>query len=99
TFQQLKTIYNQTVDTIFNLRTDDNYYCFQLAAFDPCNNTVLNSETICSANTDLTVHNNAIDLKWATATAGTSGFTLSRIASDGTILTTNTTGSVYADTE
>lgn len=97
TFQQLKTIYNKTADTVINLKTDDNYYCFRLAAFDPCNNITVNSPTICSTNFDLAVRNNAIDLTWATNSAGISNFLLARNASDGTVLTTTTTGSPYAD--
>ena len=76
TFQQLKTFTNQLVDTVFNLSTDDNYYCFRLAAFDPCNNMVVNSPTICSPNLDLAVKNKVIDVSWATAPAGISSFRL-----------------------
>ena len=97
TFQQAKTIYNTTVDTVRNLRTEDNYYCFQLAAFDPCNNTVINSTTICSANLDLSVRNKAIDITWTTSQTGISNYTLTRNASDGTLLVTAPTGSPYAD--
>jgi gliding motility-associated-like protein len=97
-FQQAKTLYNTTVDTVFNLRTDDNYYCFQLAAFDPCNNTVVNSDVICSANMDISVRNNAIDVQWQTATAGISTYRLTRLDGDGTLLVTAPTGSPYTDT-
>ncbi|HET9486486.1 MAG TPA: gliding motility-associated C-terminal domain-containing protein [Chryseosolibacter sp.] len=97
TFQQLKTVYNSSIDTIVSLKTDDNYYCFQLAAFDPCNNAVVNSTTICSANIDVAVRNNAIDLTWATAAAGISNFRLQRDASDGTVFVTAPTGSPYVD--
>jgi gliding motility-associated-like protein len=97
TFQQAKTIYNTTVDTVRNLRTEDNYYCFQLAAFDPCNNTVINSATICSANLDISVRNKAIDVTWTTSQAGISNYRLTRNASDGTLLLTSPTGSPYAD--
>lgn len=96
-FQQLKTFLNQAVDTIFNLATDDNYYCFRLSAFDPCNNITVNSATICSANLDLAVKNKVIDVTWATALAGISNYRLTRNASDGTMLTTAPTGSPYAD--
>jgi gliding motility-associated-like protein len=97
TFQQLKTIYNAAVDTVLNLSADNNYYCFQLAAFDPCNNTVVNSATICSANFDVSVRNNAIDVMWATATTGISNFRVTRNASDGTLLVTNPGASPYVD--
>ncbi|MGC1243833.1 MAG: gliding motility-associated C-terminal domain-containing protein [Chryseosolibacter sp.] len=96
-FQQMKTLYNTSVDTIINLKTDDNYYCFQIAAFDPCNNTVINSATICSTNLDLSARNNAIDVKWATSTAGVSDFRLTRTAGDGTLLVTAPPASPYAD--
>lgn len=97
TFQQLKTIYNQTVDTISDLRTDDNYYCFQLAAYDPCNNAVIPSATICSPNLDLTVRNNVIDVAWAMSTTGVQDYRLTRTASDGTLLLTMPNGSPYPD--
>jgi gliding motility-associated-like protein len=97
TFQQAKTIYNTNVDTVLNLRTEDNYYCFQLAAYDPCNNQVINSTTICSPNLDLAVRNGAIDVAWATSTTGVSSNRLARTASDGTTLATSPTGSPYTD--
>lgn len=96
TFQQVRTLYNTTVDTVFNLRTDDNYYCFQIAAFDPCNNIPINSSTICSANLDLSVRNNAIDVIWTTSNPGGT-FRLTRNASDGTLLVNTPPGSPYSD--
>lgn len=96
-FQQVGTIYNETVDTISNLKTDDNFYCFRLAAFDPCNNTVMNSAVICSANLDLSVRNKAIDVIWSNAATGISNYSLTRTASDGSTLVTAPTGSPYAD--
>lgn len=97
TFQQVATLYNTTVDTVFNLRTDDNFYCFQLAAFDPCNNSVFTSATICSANLDLSIRNNAMDLVWTTSQPGISGFQLNRDANDGTFLVAAPAGSPYSD--
>lgn len=96
-FQQVKTLYNTSVDTIAGLKTDDNYYCFQIAAFDPCNNTPINSATICSADLDLTERNNVIDVRWATSTTGISDYRLTRTANDGTLLVTAPPGSPYAD--
>jgi gliding motility-associated-like protein len=97
TFQQVKTLYNKAVDTVFNLRTDDNYYCFRLTAVDPCNNLTYSSPIICSANFDLTARNNAMDLLWATNTLGTSSFRLNRSGSDGSTLQTTPPGSPYSD--
>ena len=96
-FQQAKTIYNKSVDTVFNLRNEDNYYCFRLSAYDPCNNTFINSATICSPNLDLAVRNNIIDVSWAMPANGISGYQLRRTASDGTFLDTNPASSPYAD--
>lgn len=97
TFQQLKTIYNTSVDTVFNLKTDDNYYCFQLVAFDPCNNLPVNSSVICSANLDLSARNNAIDVRWTTGTVAGMNYSLRRSASDGSVLITTPSGSPHAD--
>lgn len=96
-FQLVKTYYNDTVDTILNVTPDNNYYCFRLSAFDPCNNTSVNSTVICTANLDLNVRNNAIDVSWATTTSGVSNYRLTRTASDGTLLVTAPPGSPYAD--
>lgn len=97
TFQQLRDIYNTSVDTVFNLKTNDNYYCFQLAALDPCTNSVISSVANCSANLDPTSRNNAIDVRWTTAAAAGAGSELTRTASDGTVLVTNPNASPYAD--
>lgn len=98
TFQQLKSFSNQAVDTIFNLDTENNYYCFRLAAFDPCNNIVLNSAAICSSKLDVAARNRAMDVSWATSLAGISGFRLERTASDGTVFNTAPPRSPYTDT-
>lgn len=97
-FQQVGTVYNTNVDTVFNLRTNENYYCFQLAAFDPCNNTVINSAVICSADLDVSARNKAMDIRWSTATAGITGYALRRTAGDGTTLVMNPAGSPVTDT-
>lgn len=97
TFQQVKTIYNKTVDTVFNVRPDDNYYCFRLSAYDPCNNVFIHSATICSPNLDLAVRNNVIDVSWVMSTNRISNYQLTRTASDGAFLTTAPNASPYAD--
>ncbi len=53
-FQNLQNVYETTTTTINNLSTDGNFYCFRLGAFDPCNNTTVYSNTICSSNFDVT---------------------------------------------
>ncbi len=96
-FQNVATVYNETVDTISNLKTDDNYYCFRLAAFDPCYNTTVNSAVICSANLDLDMQNKAIDVRWTTSATGITSYSLRREASDGIILTAYPSASPYPD--
>jgi gliding motility-associated-like protein len=77
-FQQLQNVYNATTTIISNLRTDDNYYCFRLGAFDPCNNTTLFSNVICSANFDLTTLSDLNRLTWATDQNGINNYSISK---------------------
>lgn len=80
-FQQLQTVYNTSSVTIPNLKTETEYYCFRLGAFDPCNNTTVYSNTICSADFDLSVQDNLNRLSWQTATPGldpVTGFSITR---------------------
>ncbi|MCU0397336.1 MAG: gliding motility-associated C-terminal domain-containing protein [Cyclobacteriaceae bacterium] len=95
TFQVAQTLYNQTVTSLTNLRTDDNFYCFRLGAFDPCNNTIAYSNIICSTNFDVTAQNNQNELSWTTNTATVTGFTVIR---DGVTIT-NTNGTSFIDTQ
>lgn len=98
TFQLVKTSYNVTSETISNLKPEDNYYCFRLGVFDPCNNRTEYSNTICSSNFDLSVQNNSNNLSWSTSVSGVSNFRLTR-TSDGASFTTTVTSSPYADTD
>jgi len=77
-FQFLQDVYNTATVTVSNLSTDDNYYCFRLGAFDPCNNTTTYSNVICSSNFDLTVQNNLNRLDWSTHTGGIVDYSLER---------------------
>lgn len=77
-FQTLQTLYNVSTTSVTNLTPDNNYYCFRLGAFDPCNNTLAYSNTICSANFDATPVSNAINLVWTTSTSGVANFTINR---------------------
>lgn len=85
TFQLAQTVVNTSTVSVTNLRPDDNYYCFRLGAFDPCNNTTNYSNIICSANFDATAQNNQNQLNWITNTTGITNFTVER---DGSLLTT-----------
>jgi gliding motility-associated-like protein len=98
TFQLLRTVFNVSTETVTNLRTDDNYYCFRLGAFDPCNGTTVYSNVICSSNVDLTITNNVINVNWVTYTTGVSNFRIGKTwAGGGQTVTDNATP--YPDTE
>ncbi len=53
---------------INGLNTTDNYYCFRLVAFDPCDNATLNSNEACSVQLAVNAGNNQNDLTWQTET-------------------------------
>ncbi|WP_276374072.1 T9SS type B sorting domain-containing protein [Chryseolinea sp. H1M3-3] len=77
-FQNLQNVYEVSTTTINNLRTDDNYYCFRLGVYDPCNNTTVYSNIICSSNFDVTAQNNLNRLTWATSSAGVSNYSFTK---------------------
>jgi gliding motility-associated-like protein len=98
-FQNLQNVYNIPSITINNLRTDDNFYCFRLAVYDPCNNATppRYSNTICSSNFDATPQNNINRLTWATSSTGVSNYSISK--SPGTALSAATTVTSLNDTD
>lgn len=77
-FQNLQNVYEVSTTTINNLRTDDNFYCFRLGAFDPCNNTTVYSNVICSSNFDVAAQNNVNRLTWATSPTGVSNYSFTK---------------------
>ena len=84
-FQVLKTLYNVTSDTIKNLQTDDNFYCYRLGVVNPCTGAIQYSPVICSANVDLTVANNRNALNWLTRTTGVTNFRVTRTTAGSTL--------------
>lgn len=92
-FQLAQLIHDVTTASVTNLRTDDNYYCFRLGAFDPCNNITVYSNIICSANFDLTLLSDLNNLTWASSAVGVNNFTINR---DGTAIG-STGGFSFAD--
>ncbi len=80
-FQQLQDVYNVSNTIVSNLRTDDNYYCFRLGAFDPCNNTTVYSNVICSSNFDLAVQSDVNQLTWVTSSTGIASHSISKTGS------------------
>jgi gliding motility-associated-like protein len=80
-FQQLQDVYNVTSSIVGNLRTDDNFYCFRLGAFDPCNNTTVYSNVICSSNFDVTPQSDLNRLTWVTSSTGLANYSISKSGS------------------
>ncbi|MCX7638358.1 MAG: gliding motility-associated C-terminal domain-containing protein [Cyclobacteriaceae bacterium] len=79
TFQLVQNVYNQSNAALSGLRTDDNYYCFRLGAFDRCAGNVTSySNIICSADLDLTLLSLENRLTWSTQPSGISNFTIQR---------------------
>ena len=70
TFQQFQTLYGVNSVTIPNLKTEDNFYCFRLSAFDPCTNTNTYSFPVCSQDFDLAIQSGLNKLTWATSGLG-----------------------------
>ena len=77
-FQNLQNVYETSTTTVNNLQTGNNFYCFRLGVFDPCDNTTSYSNTICSSILDVAALNNNNKLTWATSSTGISSFTISR---------------------
>ena len=77
-FINLQNVYETTTTTINNLSTDGSFYCFRLGAFDPCNNTTVYSNIICSSNFDVAAVNNMNQLSWVTSSTGVSNYTFSK---------------------
>ncbi len=97
-FQTVKTLYNVTSDTIKNLKTDDNFYCYRLGVVNPCTGAIQYSPIICSANIDLSVQNNRNTLTWLTRTTGVTNYRVERTTA-GSSLVTTATASPYNDTD
>lgn len=67
TFQVFKTLYGVNTLDISNLQLDVNYYCFRLGAYDPCSNTSLYSNVICTNKLEVTAASDVIVVKSNTA--------------------------------
>jgi gliding motility-associated-like protein len=78
-WQNLANIYGVSDFTVNNINTEDNFYCFRIATFDPCSNSVTGySEPICSINFDVSADNRFNHLEWLTSPTGISGYSISK---------------------
>jgi gliding motility-associated-like protein len=97
-FQTIRTLYNKTVDTIRNLKPEDNYYCFRVSAFNACDNQPIHSGIVCTANFDLEVLNNENRVTWSTSASDLTNQTviITDVANN-TSFTTTQTGTSLTD--
>ncbi|MBS1977447.1 MAG: gliding motility-associated C-terminal domain-containing protein [Bacteroidetes bacterium] len=70
-FQLYQTLYGVNTLNIANLKLDDNYYCFRLGAFDPCNNNSTYSNTICTNKLTVTAQSDVNQVVSQTSALGT----------------------------
>jgi gliding motility-associated-like protein len=96
TFQLVQTVYNSTTETVNTINTANNFYCFRLGAFDPCNNTTSYSNIICGIDFNAVAQNNQNDLSWTTNTTGIGGYQVLR--DDATIGTPAPPTAAFVDT-
>ena len=66
TFQPLQTLFAVNTTNVPNLKLDDNYYCFRLGAYDPCNNVTSYSTIVCSTKFTATAISDINQLRWPT---------------------------------
>jgi len=76
------------------LNTFDNYYCFRLTAFDPCDGETRPSLTACSIRLSGTAANNENQLDWLTETTDLNIFSVNRDSSP----IASTTNQQFTDT-
>ncbi len=86
-FQLYQTVFGVNTLAVPNLKVDDNFYCFRLSSYDPCANTNVYSNTICSQNFDLAIKSAVNTLNWTTSTTGISSMTYTRKKNNVTDLT------------
>ncbi len=87
-FQLFRTLYETNTLTVPNLLLENNFYCFRLSAYNPCTNQNTYSNTICSADVDLTIANALNTFRWNTANTAVTSLTISRTGSDNTNFST-----------
>lgn len=96
-FQLVQVLDSSTEFIMTNLKTNENFYCFRVSAFDPCNNTNTFSNTICSLDFDLLIQSGVNKLSWATATAGIQSISINRTTGTETTLITRPGASLNFD--
>jgi gliding motility-associated-like protein len=89
--QYNRTLFNETTptQTLNAVQPDNFYYCFRLDTYNPCTNSSIPTEVICSQKFEVTAVNNENILRWQTGNESTthtpSSFVINK---DGSTLTT-----------
>lgn len=77
-FQQLATLYDSSSFTTTNIKTEENYYCFRLNAYDVCNGFNNYSNVVCSQKFSLNIQSAVNQVNWITANTGIQNFEIER---------------------
>lgn len=78
-FQILQTLYDTSTFTVSNLKTDEDYYCFRLSAFDACTGANgASAPIVCSQKFTLNIQSGVNQLDWVTANTGIQSFDIER---------------------
>jgi gliding motility-associated-like protein len=66
TYQLLQSVYGINTVTLTGLKLDNNFYCFRLGAFDPCNNVTTYSNQVCTSLITATAQSDVNKIAWST---------------------------------
>lgn len=99
-FQQIKTLFNKTIDTVKNILPETNSYCFRIGAYNPCDNQTTYSPVICSVDIDLQISNNENRVTWTTASGSSiASQRITRITTSNNTAISTLESSPYTDTD
>ena len=91
-FQQVAMLYDSASFTVANLKTEENFYCFRLSAYDACTGFNNYSNTVCSPRFDLDIQSGVNKLSWVTANTGIQSIEVERDGATHTIIPGAPTG-------
>lgn len=98
-FQLLKTLYGGTTETVSNLALDQNFYCFRLGAYNPCDGVASYSGTICSNRLVVTAQSNQVTVTSNMTTTGIVNYTIDRTSATAPPVTFGTTLNPFLDVD
>jgi len=73
-------VINEKTLTLAGLNPETNYYCFRIGVADICSSPAMTyGNLICSADLNLAVKNDLMDLNWSTSNSGVNSFALIKL--------------------